>query len=54
MRLAVLQQTVEGPPETTSDGEETSPLRNDVAGELERLQWFLWHGNVYKALQVVQ
>jgi hypothetical protein len=22
--------------------------------ELERLKWFLWHGNVYKALQVVQ
>ncbi len=23
-------------------------------GSLERLKWFLWHGNVYKALQVVQ
>jgi hypothetical protein len=22
--------------------------------ELDRLKWFLWHGNVYKALQVVQ
>jgi hypothetical protein len=21
---------------------------------LERLKWYLWHGNVYKALQVVQ
>ena len=22
--------------------------------ELERLKWFLWHGNVYQALQVIQ
>jgi hypothetical protein len=54
MRLTVLQQTAKGLPETTSDGEETYPLREDVVRELERLKWFLWHGNIYKALQVVQ
>jgi hypothetical protein len=25
-----------------------------VQRSLERLKWFLWHGNVYQALQVVQ
>ena len=29
-------------------------MRDEVVRELERLQWFLWHGNVYRALQVVQ
>jgi hypothetical protein len=54
MRLTVLQQTAKGLPETTSDGVETYTLRADVVRELERLKWFLWHGNVYRALQVVQ
>lgn len=54
MRLTVLQQTAKGLSETTSDGEETYALRDPVVRELERLKWFLWHGNVYKALQVVQ
>src|SRR5882724_2006924 len=54
MRLTVLQQTAKGLPETTSDGEDTYTLRDEVVRELERLQWFLWHGNVYRSLQVVQ
>jgi hypothetical protein len=54
MRLTVLQQTAKGLPETTSDGEDTYTLRDEVIRELERLKWFLWHGNVYRALQVVQ
>jgi len=54
MRLAVLQQTSKGLPETISDGEATYTLRDEVVWELERLKWFLWDGNVYGALQVVQ
>jgi hypothetical protein len=54
MRLTVLQQTAQGLPETTHDEEETSAVRAPVVREWERLKWFLWHGNVYKALQVVQ
>lgn len=27
-------------------------LAAEVAKQLERLKWFLWHGNVFKALQV--
>jgi hypothetical protein len=26
----------------------------EVADELERLKWFLWHGNVFRALQVIE
>ena len=29
-------------------------LATEVADELERLKWFLWHGNVFRALQVVE
>jgi len=54
MRLTVLQQTAKGVPDQTSDEEAAYPLRDPVLRELERLKWFLWHGNVYKALQVVQ
>jgi hypothetical protein len=54
MRLTVLQQTAKGLPDTTRDEEEDYPLRDPVVRDLERLKWYLWHGNVYKALQVVQ
>jgi hypothetical protein len=36
------------------DHEEEYPLHDPVVQELERLKWFLWHGNVYQALQVVE
>jgi hypothetical protein len=29
-------------------------LATQIADELERLKWFLWHGNVFRALQVVE
>jgi hypothetical protein len=54
MRLTVLQQTAKGLPEKTTDEEQDYPLRDPVSKELERLKWFLWHGNVYKAFQVMQ
>ena len=54
MRLTVLQQTAKGLPQTTCDDEGTYEIREPVRRSLERLKWFLWHGNVYQALQVVQ
>jgi len=54
MRLTVLQQTAKGLPDQTRDEEVDYPLHDPVVRELERLKWYLWHGNVYKALQVVQ
>jgi hypothetical protein len=41
-------------PNKTRDEEEDYPLRDPVVRNLERLKWYLWHGNVFKALQVVQ
>jgi hypothetical protein len=29
-------------------------LRESVVRAFERLKWFLWHGNVYRAFQVVE
>jgi hypothetical protein len=49
MRLTTLTQTAKGLPATTSP--EGSTLRDDVLWELERIKWFLWHGNVFQALQ---
>ena len=54
MRLTVRQQTAKSLPETTRDEEITYAVRAPVTKELERLKWFLWHGNVYQALQVIQ
>jgi hypothetical protein len=49
MRLTVLGQLAKG---LRSRG--TLNLAAEVAAELERLKWFLWHGNVFRALQVVE
>jgi len=49
MRLTTLTQTAKGLPATTSP--EGRTLRDDVVRELERITWFLWHGNVFQALQ---
>jgi len=36
----------------------TRSLEDEVGAEasrqLERLKWFLWHGNVFRALQVIE
>jgi hypothetical protein len=49
MRLTTLTQTAKGLPATTSP--EGRTLRDDVVRELERIKWFLWHGNVFQALK---
>lgn len=37
------------------DGEdEDGFVEVDVARELERLKWFLWHGNVFRALETIE
>jgi hypothetical protein len=42
--------------EDEAGGEEPSVVVTRPEGErqLERLKWFLWHGNVFRALQVVE
>src|SRR5947209_10123107 len=48
MRIVVLSQLAKGlRPRDHPD------LSTTVLDELERLKWFLWHGNVFRALQTV-
>jgi hypothetical protein len=54
MWLTILQQTAKGLPDQTRDEGEDYPLRAPVARDLARLKWYLWHGNVFKAVQAVQ
>ena len=45
MRLTVMKQMAKGLP-----GDE---LLKDLDTDLERVKWYLWHGNVFRALQVL-
>jgi hypothetical protein len=51
MRLTVLQQTAKGLPLEIGEGDETHALREEILKSLESIKWYLWHGNVYRALQ---
>jgi hypothetical protein len=48
MRLTVMLPMAKGL------GVDESELRESATKELERIKWFLWHGNVFRALQTVQ
>jgi hypothetical protein len=54
MRLTVMQQSAKSLPLSIQDEEDTYVLREVMVRAWERLKWFLWHGNVYRALQVVE
>ena len=45
MRLTVMKQIAKGLPE--------DQFLKDVDTDLERVKWYLWHGNVFRALQVL-
>lgn len=45
MRLTVMLNTANGLPK--------HPLLTDVADDLESVKWYLWHGNVYRALSLL-
>jgi hypothetical protein len=44
MRLTVMGQMARGLKDETG---------SEAARQLERLKWFLWHGNVFRALQLI-
>jgi hypothetical protein len=56
MRLTVLQQTAKRLPEVidAEDGEEPYAFRAPVLKALESTKWYLWHGNVFRALQEIE
>jgi hypothetical protein len=49
-----LTQTARGLPEPVVEGEDQYELRPGVLKGLERLKWYLWHSNVFQALQELQ
>jgi hypothetical protein len=51
MRLTVLHQTAKGLPMKVGEGEEEHERREDVLKSLESIKGYLWHGNVFQALQ---
>ena len=52
MRFTTMTQSAKGLPETMGD-EQPLPLRDEVIRQRERTKWFLWHGNVFRALHVL-
>ena len=53
MRLTVMNQMAKGLPETVGKDEDQYELRPSVLKNLESLKWYLWHGNVFQALQTL-
>ena len=47
----VLAAATAGPATSRHDRRPTSPARS--AAQLQRLKWFCWHGNVFRALQTI-
>ena len=45
MRITVMRQIAKGLPD--------DDLLKDIDTDLERVKWYLWHGNVFRALQVL-
>lgn len=48
MRLTVMNQMAKGLSKKDTE------LDTDIPKELERIKWYLWHGNVFKALQLLK
>jgi hypothetical protein len=49
MRLTVMSQLAK-----SIETDDQPNLSVEIEKELERLKWNLWHGNVHKALQIVE
>src|SRR5512143_673475 len=59
MRLTVMGQMIKGlaaesSPGTKPDDEDGRLDATSMDKQLESLKWYLWHGNVYRALQIVE
>jgi hypothetical protein len=53
MRLTTMTQTAKRLPAMMGE-EEGLSLRDEVMRQLERVKWFLWHGNVFQAAKVLR
>jgi hypothetical protein len=50
----VLKQIAKGLPEQVGEADDQYELRPCVLKDLESLNWYLWHGNVFEALNELQ
>jgi hypothetical protein len=50
----VLKQIAKGLPEKFGDADNQYELRPPALKDLESIKWYLWHGNVFKALDELQ
>ena len=53
MRITVMMNTAKSLPAPAEDEAEGYVDRDQVAKDLERLKWLLWHGNTFRADQVL-
>jgi hypothetical protein len=54
MRVTVLKQLAKGLPEKVGEGDDQYEFRPGVLTDLESIKWYLWHGNVFQALENLQ
>jgi len=54
MRLTELKQIAKGLPEKFRQADDQCELREPALKDLESIKWYLWHGNVFKALDELQ
>lgn len=54
MRLTVMGQYAKGLPEQADNVVENPALRAEAEKRLESLKWYLWHGNVFQALEEIE
>jgi hypothetical protein len=55
MRLTVMTNMAKSlPPPVDPDRSAPPDVATSVGKELESLKWFLWHGNVFRALQITR
>lgn len=48
MRLTVMIQTAQGL------NKKNTEFDTDIPTEFRRIKWYLWHGNVFRALQLLE
>jgi hypothetical protein len=57
MRITVMANMAKSlpssPPSPESPDEPSASLANEIGTQLQRLKWFCWHGNVFRALQAI-
>jgi len=54
MRLTVMKQMAKGLPLKVDEMDEEICVRDPALKSLESIKWYLWHGNVFQALQHIE